>query len=66
MTYQVKGNYETVGVSAKVEVGDCAAQQVHKYKYKYSMTNMENTNTAKKQVGRDKIKIQFSTWISGA
>ena len=25
---QVKGNYETVGVSAEVKVGDCAAQQV--------------------------------------
>ena len=25
---QVKGNYETVGVSAEVKVGDCSAQQV--------------------------------------
>ena len=28
MTNQVKGNYETVGVSAEVKLGDCAAQQV--------------------------------------
>ena len=26
--HQVKGNYETVGVSAEVKLGDCAAQQV--------------------------------------
>ena len=29
MLIQVKGNYETVGVSGEVEVGDCVAQQVH-------------------------------------
>ena len=49
----MKGNYETVGVSAEVAVGDCAAQQVHKKiqiqqhmygKYKYSRPSMEIPN----------------------
>ena len=45
MLIQVKGNYETVGVSAEVEVGDCAAQQVHeKTNTKYEKTNTK-TNT---------------------
>ena len=45
MLIQVKGNYETVGVSAEVEVGDCAAQQVHeKTNTKYGKTNTK-TNT---------------------
>ena len=48
MLIQVKGNYETVGVSAEVEVGDCAAQQVHeKTNTKYEKTNTKygKTNT---------------------
>ena len=45
MLIQVKGNYETVGVSAEVEVGDCDAQQVHeKTNTKYGKTN-KKTNT---------------------
>ena len=51
MLIQVKGNYETVGVSAEVEVGNCAAQQVHE---------KTNTISMERYKYKDKYRIRVS------